>query len=138
MKKRGRPRLDITGRRFGRLTAQEPAPDLRRRTWTRSAWWCLCDCGERASVATCDLIEGNTRSCGCLRKENATANPRPRVTVPIGLRIGSLVVEGDATPADNGKSRWLCRCDCGQAKAVRAANLKSGNTTSCGCGRKKS
>lgn len=28
---------------------------------------------------------------------------------------------------------WVCRCTCGTIKAVAAANLKSGNTTSCGC-----
>lgn len=28
---------------------------------------------------------------------------------------------------------WLCRCDCGAEVTVRAGNLKSGNTKSCGC-----
>jgi len=30
-------------------------------------------------------------------------------------------------------SFWLCRCDCGRAKLIRAGNLVSGNTISCGC-----
>jgi hypothetical protein len=33
----------------------------------------------------------------------------------------------------NGKSKWLCRCDCGKEKVVSATDLKSGNTKSCGC-----
>jgi hypothetical protein len=30
-------------------------------------------------------------------------------------------------------SYWLCRCDCGNTKIVSVANLKSGQTKSCGC-----
>jgi len=32
---------------------------------------------------------------------------------------------------------FLCRCDCGRELSVRGANLRSGNTTSCGCSRRK-
>lgn len=28
---------------------------------------------------------------------------------------------------------WLCQCDCGGTAEVATANLRSGNTTSCGC-----
>lgn len=30
---------------------------------------------------------------------------------------------------------WLCRCDCGNEKVVRAQSVQSGVTTSCGCGK---
>lgn len=33
----------------------------------------------------------------------------------------------------NAKGGWLCRCDCGTEKVVRAQALKSGSTKSCGC-----
>src|ERR1022692_3301692 len=33
---------------------------------------------------------------------------------------------------------FLCRCDCGQEVCVRGANLRSENTRSCGCSRRKS
>lgn len=32
-----------------------------------------------------------------------------------------------------GKSRWLCKCDCGGESTVRSADLTTGNTKSCGC-----
>ena len=32
---------------------------------------------------------------------------------------------------------WLCRCSCGQEIAVRASNLISGHTKSCGRHRRK-
>ena len=37
----------------------------------------------------------------------------------------------------NGQPYFLCRCVCGQETSVRGANLRSGNTTSCGCSRRK-
>lgn len=33
----------------------------------------------------------------------------------------------------NGKAVWECRCDCGKFCTVRAGDLKSGRTKSCGC-----
>lgn len=48
-----------------------------------------------------------------------------------GQRFGKLVViEHDDT---NNVNAWLCKCDCGNFKSVRATNLKTGNTKSCGC-----
>ena len=44
-----------------------------------------------------------------------------------GKRFGKLVVTKYV-----GKSRWLCKCDCGNEKVVGGANLKK-NTSSCGC-----
>ncbi len=33
----------------------------------------------------------------------------------------------------NGDATWLCRCDCGVEKIIRAQCLINGNTLSCGC-----
>lgn len=51
---------------------------------------------------------------------------------PIGARFGRLVVEAGA-PWVGYRRRWLCRCDCGVALTVDAANVKAGYTQSCGC-----
>lgn len=58
-----------------------------------------------------------------------------------GQKFGRLLVVGKAGIAVSiGKrarrvSLWLCRCDCGAEMTVRLGNLKSGNTSSCGCQR---
>lgn len=51
-----------------------------------------------------------------------------------GQDFGHLVV---IAPAETrgGRAYWHCRCDCGREVDVRAENLRSGNTTSCGCKR---
>lgn len=58
--------VDITGKRFGRLTALEKT-DMR--CCGRIVWKCVCDCGEITYVDTCRLKTGTTRSCGCLYQE---------------------------------------------------------------------
>ena len=50
----------------------------------------------------------------------------------VGCRFGRLTVIGNFT-AIKGKSFWLCKCDCGQSKFVRASGLVHGQAKSCGC-----
>ena len=57
---------DLTGQQFGRLTVIE---DTRRRYNGKVVWRCRCSCGKVTEVAGSYLTSGNTRSCGCLRKE---------------------------------------------------------------------
>ena len=54
-----------------------------------------------------------------------------------GQRYGRLVVvgRGPNTRGSRGESliMWECVCDCGNTSLVRAGNLQSGNSVSCGC-----
>lgn len=57
---------DITGQRFGRLMAIRPI-----REHGRCRWLCRCECGNETVVTnSAILINGHTRSCGCLRDGN--------------------------------------------------------------------
>lgn len=56
----------------------------------------------------------------------------------IEKRFGRLIVIGIYEGDDKPQNKYLiCRCDCGNTKIVQRNNLKSGNTTSCGCYRKE-
>jgi len=61
---------DIKGNKFGRLVVLSFAgySDHKR---PRPQWLCKCDCGETVTVVGAHLKNGNTASCGCLRKEIA-------------------------------------------------------------------
>lgn len=50
----------------------------------------------------------------------------------LGIRFGRLVAI-IPTRERGKKLAWLCRCDCGNLTIANASNLRSGNTTSCGC-----
>lgn len=53
-----------------------------------------------------------------------------------GRRFGRLVVIARAKNVGN-LTAWLCRCDCGAQPTVIGANMRTGNTTSCGCFRRE-
>ena len=61
-----RPNEDITGRRFGRLTAIASAG--MSSCWVEM-WKCRCDCGREVVIYKTHLLSGHTKSCGCLRSE---------------------------------------------------------------------
>ena len=58
-----------------------------------------------------------------------------------GHRFGKLTVikraEDILTKSGKKLVAWECKCDCGKKCVIRSTNLKSGNTTSCGCVAKK-
>lgn len=59
--------LDLVGRVFGRLTVL--SEDIPGAVGTRRRWHCACVCGVLKSVAQQELMAGETRSCGCIRRE---------------------------------------------------------------------
>lgn len=61
-----RPKNNLAGQRFGRLTAIK---DSGKRKYTYAVWECVCDCGKKMFVISRSLRGGDTRSCGCLIKE---------------------------------------------------------------------
>jgi hypothetical protein len=63
-------RLCLVGRRFGRLVVLR---DAGTGVHGKSQWLCRCDCGEERTTDARSLMAGHTSSCGCLRRELATA-----------------------------------------------------------------
>ena len=62
----GRPAINIEGQRFGRLVPLEQVGHTHKGV---TLWRCRCDCGKETVVVSCDLRNGHTQSCGCLRTE---------------------------------------------------------------------
>lgn len=58
---------DITGQKFGRLTAKYPTG--KRAANGTIIWYCECECGGHNEVSAGDLIKLRILSCGCLAKE---------------------------------------------------------------------
>ena len=59
--------IDLTGKRFGRLTALRYVGLSNHRGHQRKARWeCRCDCGNKKIVVSQSLRMGHTRSSGCL------------------------------------------------------------------------
>ena len=125
-------RLDLSSQRFGRLVALRPDKTYVKHSGKIvTTWTCRCDCGNEVVVSTSNLRSGNTKSCGCLQKDRASSASFIDLT---GQRFGMLTVL-NAMPNKNrfGHYEYKCRCDCGGLAIVDAANLRTGNTSSCGC-----
>jgi hypothetical protein len=73
---------DLTGKRFGRLVVLHQAESRKIQTFlpeggsyinSKTMWRCRCDCGREKDIEAQALRTGNTRSCGCLRREASRA-----------------------------------------------------------------
>jgi hypothetical protein len=115
-------RVDITGKQFGRLTVSHYVGD--------GQWECECECGNCVVVRTYNLNSGNTKSCGCLQKDRTS---EASLISLVGNRYGKLLVVERVENNRLGHVCYRCKCDCGGETIVDAANLRNGNTNSCGC-----
>ena len=121
-------KIDLTGRRFGRLVVQREAESKHN----EATWLCRCDCGNEVIVTGYKLRHGHTQSCGCLRAENGKTHAIDLT----GQRFGRLTVVERSGSIDS-FAAWKCRCDCGNERIVDGGNLKQGHVKSCGCSRWK-
>lgn len=60
--------IDITGKRYARLTALYATESRSRKGSV--VWHCKCDCGNEINVSYDDLVYTNIRSCGCQKEEH--------------------------------------------------------------------
>ena len=116
------PRTKLYGQIFGRLTVLN---------WEGNGKWrCLCECGNEVLVQTDNLKSGNTKSCGCLQKDRTSEASYISL---VGNRYSKLIVLERVENNRFGHICYRCKCDCGGETIVDAANLRNGNTSSCGC-----
>lgn len=110
--------VDITGKRFNRLTVIERAGSDKN---GEATWRCLCDCGNETVVRGSRLRRGEIRSCGCLGDETRVKNGHKRMPVGHGQSRSRLYGVWHAMKArcyqqshphfkDYGK-RGICVCD---------------------------
>ena len=118
---------DLTGKKFGRLTAIR---DTKKRRHGTVVWECKCDCGNTTEVPSGSLISGGTKSCGCLRGEL-------KIIDLVGQRFDKLLVVRLTDTRKNSKILWECLCDCGNTTFVTSSYLKSNGIKSCGCTKQK-
>jgi len=131
--------LDLTGKRFGRLTVLREAEPIvfsnEKRRGHRRRWKCVCDCGQEKTVLQSHLQNKLTSSCGCLRRE---VTARLNTSDLTGKRFGRLIVLASTTRRTGGHTVWKTKCNCGNIKDISGGSLTKGLTQSCGCLRRES
>jgi len=68
--------IDLTGKKFGKLTVISKAPY--REEDNRIIWRCRCNCGKEIDVKGIYLTTHQTKSCGCIKKEQENINLREK------------------------------------------------------------
>lgn len=126
-RKRSGPRWPFSpGDRFGRLVVADIPPVRKGRGW---AYQARCDCGEIWVGEASNLTSGNTKSCGCAKRERTREMGKAgRVKIEVGTRFERLVVTKELEVGG-----YLCQCDCGEQRAFRGSDLVKGLRQSCGC-----
>lgn len=63
---------DLSKQVFGKLTVIEKVNNISKRKTSNHVYWkCLCKCGKEVIVRGTSLTSGNTKSCGCIKKDYA-------------------------------------------------------------------
>lgn len=123
-------KIDLINKKFGKLTVIRQTENVGKTKGNptgRVAFLCKCDCGNELIARSIALTSDNTKSCGCMKKDNLKSL--------IGQRFEKLlVVKIVENVKQNKEDRWghsmlLCKCDCGEEKLVDADKIPQ----SCGC-----
>ncbi len=115
--------------KYGRLVPVEPAGKTAQ---GQPLWLFRCDCGTAKVARVYRVLDGKTRSCGCLHTERTHETSRMKTAIKPGSRFCRLTAVAEQ-PRDGNPITWLFHCDCGADFVARAAKVKSGHTRSCGC-----
>ena len=105
--------INLTGQKFGRLLVLERTKNNSR---NHAQWICQCDCGNTVTVTCASLRSGNTKSCGCTRKEKLSAfrtkhkKSETKIYKKWSSMIGRCYCKG-ATRYENYGGRGIKVCD---------------------------
>lgn len=123
--------IDLTGKKFGRLTVLSQAKRPVGAASTSAFWLCKCECGTEKVISGNVLRQGKAKSCGCYNKEYHYENTMDLTN----QRFGHLIaLKRVPRPEElrSGGAYWLCKCDCGKEKIILGKSLRTGKTKSCG------
>lgn len=119
--------MNLDGQKFGRWMVLKTVPNYKG---GRTYCLCECECGNIKYVAKQSLLNGSSRSCGCLAKEETSERSRKNY---VGCVFGELTVIEMLYNYKNRKTYCKCMCSCGNEHIASASNLVIGHVRSCGC-----
>ena len=114
---------DLSGQKFGKLTAlfRVPYDDKNKHT----GWACYCECGEYCIKRSDALKNGVSTFCEIHKHNNL-----------VGQKCGHLLVVKRLDEYDKIKGwKYMCYCDCGNPTPYYTWHryLLCGDVTTCGC-----
>lgn len=107
---------DLTDKVFGEWTSLYRVDNDKN---NNVRWLCKCSCGTEKVVDKYSLVNGRTKSCGCLRN----------IYIEDGSIFGRWKVLHKVE--DKHDSAYLCRCECGSEYIVKGSTLTLGKSKGC-------
>ncbi|MDU6985305.1 MAG: hypothetical protein E6371_12895 [Terrisporobacter othiniensis] len=123
---------ELIGKVFGKLTVIERLENTKDR---RRLYRCSCECGNITEVKARYLNNGDTRSCGCYKKNFDAYKVKnyKNALERVGEKHGRLTII-DIAMRDNKKAYdMVCRCECGTICRKKYSQILKGEIVSCGC-----
>lgn len=114
-------------------------PHYKNTKYKKIYWDCKCECGKLFDASGQSLRSGNTKSCGCIHRDQIIKrNISQGTKINIGDIFGKLTVIQDLgfrkQKSRNKNWRWsLCQCECGNIVEYPNNSLLTGAVKSCGC-----
>ena len=102
-------RVDITGKRFGKLVVISMADDYISPSGFRlSRCNCQCDCGKTTIVNMSELTTGKTKSCGCILNSRGLLKDHPEYMRKYDFEKNKCLDLSKLTVASSQKAWWKC------------------------------
>ena len=119
--------IDITGQRFGKLTALWKVGNQRSGHVSKQIYAFRCDCG-RVKFSTANMARsGSLTTCGCGLQERGIAK---RANY-LNQKIGRLTIIEALESKGHRGMQWRCVCECGNECQKSSYDFTRG-ATSCG------
>src|SRR5579859_580746 len=115
--------------KFGKLTVLEIGKLEGKRTLVK----CICECGNITISKKHVLLDGNKRSCGCLRSEKSVKLGEWRVNRRVGEKYGKFTIIGIGEEKYKRQYEYECQCECGNIRYRTLSQLRYNKIKSCGC-----
>ena len=129
-----RPNIDRTGHQYNYWTVLGLDKESSRSLPSGKGvyyWHCRCVCGNKRTVSSFMLQQGQSESCGCMKaKTDRPASNRIDMT---GQVFGELTVLRQDRHAKLHDTAWECLCSCGNKAVIERRYLVGGSQISCGC-----
>lgn len=119
--------VNLDDQKFGRWTVIETISNYKN---GKTYCLCRCECRTEKYIVRHSLLSGNSKSCGCLAKEEAIIRNKKDY---VGVTFGELTIVEMLYKYKNDKTYCRCLCSCGNEYIVSLSNLVTGHTKSCGC-----
>lgn len=108
------------------------ACEIEYESGTRTGFVALCVCGKETQVLPYQLGKGK-KSCGCRKLNPPIVKQSLDLTGRVFSELTVIALHPESRKTKTRITRqWLCGCSCGKEVLVASANLKNGDTKSCG------